>query len=111
MKASSEVRFHLKSVPIQRDGKVPIYDLVHIPHYRKHISKKRVEQIAIEKYRKYGKGIDFTDLIREGPSSKEKSQRILKDCCIERIDKRGQLHIYVLPSLHELGVVRHLQLA
>jgi len=96
MKASSEVRFHLKSVPIQRDGKVPIYDLVHIPHYRKHISKKRVEQIAIEKYRKYGKGIDFTDVIREGPSSKEKSQRILKDCCRESRDKRGDLHKPIL---------------
>src|SRR5689334_16447812 len=89
MKASCEVRFHLKSVPIERYRKVPIDDLVHIPHYRKRISKKRVEQIAIEKYRKYGKGVDFTDVIREGPSSKEKSQRILKDCCIERIDKRG----------------------
>ena len=96
MKASSEVRFHLKSVPIQRDGKVPIDELVHTPHYRKRISKKRVEQIAIEKYRKYGKGIDFTDVIREGPSSKEKSQRILKDCCRERMDKSGELHKPIL---------------
>ena len=70
--------------------------LVHIAHYRKRISKKRVEQIAIEKYRKYGKGIDFTDVIREGPCSKEKSQRILKDCCIERIDKSGELHKPIL---------------
>ena len=96
MKASSEVRFHLKNVPIQKDGKVPIDDLVHIPHYRKRISKKRVEQIAIEKYRKYGKGIDFTDVIREGPCSKEKSQRILKDCCRNRRDKRGDLHKPIL---------------
>ena len=58
MKACSEVRFHLKSVPNQSGGKVPIDDLVHIPHYLKRMSKKRVEQIAIEKYRKYGKGID-----------------------------------------------------
>ena len=96
MNACSEVRFHLKSVPIERDRKVPIDDLVHIPHYRKRISKKRVEQIAIEKYRKYGKGIDFTDVIREGPSSKEKSQRILKDCCRERRDKRGELYKPIL---------------
>jgi hypothetical protein len=90
------VRFHLKSVPIQRDGKVPIDELVHTSHYRKRISNKIVEQIAIEKYRKYGKGIDYTDVIREGPSSKEKSQRILKDCCRERRDKRGELHKPIL---------------
>jgi hypothetical protein len=41
---------------------------------------------------KYGKGIDFTDIVRECPYSKEKSQSILKDCCSERIDKRGELH-------------------
>ena len=71
-------------------------NLVHIAHYRKRISKKRVEQIAIEKYRKYGKGIDFTDVIREGPCSKEKSQRILKDCSRERRDKSGELHKPIL---------------
>jgi hypothetical protein len=93
---SSEVRFHLKSVPIQSGGKVPIDELVHTSHYRKRISKKIVEQIAIEKYIKYGKGIDYTDVIREGSSSKEKSQCILKDCCSERRDKRGELHKPIL---------------
>jgi hypothetical protein len=46
------VRFHLKRVPIQSGGKVLIDELAHTSHYCKRISKKRVEQIAIEKYRK-----------------------------------------------------------
>ena|SRR5947209_5288129 len=86
----------VKNGPIQEGRNVPIHQLVHTHNYQKRISKKRVEEIAIEKYRKYGKGIDFTDVIREGPSSKEKSQRILKDCCRERMDKRGELQKPIL---------------
>lgn len=46
----------------------------------------------IQKYRTCGQGIGFSDVVRGGlPCPKKKTQRILKDCCQQRIGKEGPL--------------------
>lgn len=54
-----------KNVPVQYDGIVPKDDLVHTFMYRKRISKKKIEEPAVQKYPKCGKDIDFKDVVRE----------------------------------------------
>jgi hypothetical protein len=74
-----------RNVSIQPDWIVPKDELVHIFKFRKRISKKKIEEIAIHKYRKCGKGIDFKDVVREFGCPKKKAQRVLKDCCQRRM--------------------------
>jgi hypothetical protein len=45
---------------------------------------KKIEELAIQKYRTCGQGIDFSDVM-EFRCSKANAQRILKDCCMQRI--------------------------
>ncbi len=85
----------VKNVPIQSDEIVPKDDLVHTLMYRKRISKKKIEELAVQKYRRCGKGIDFSDVMELG-CSKTKAQRILKDCCQQRMGKDGTLHALIL---------------
>jgi hypothetical protein len=66
-------------------------DLVHTIIYRKRISKRKIEELAIQKYRNCGKGIDFKDGVREFGCSKKKAKRVLKDCCQQRIGTDGTL--------------------
>jgi hypothetical protein len=80
-----------RNVPIQSDGIVPKDELVHTFMYRKRIPKKKIEELAIQKYRKYGKGNDFKDVVLEFGCSKKKAQRVLKDCCQRRMEKDGTL--------------------
>ena len=70
-----------RNVPIHSGLIVPKEELVHIP---KRISKKKIEELAIQKYRACGQGIDFSDVM-EFCCSKSNAQRILKDCCVQRI--------------------------
>ena len=48
-----------RNVPIQFEEYVPNDELVHGPILSKRISKKKVEELAIRKYRICGKGILF----------------------------------------------------
>ena len=73
-----------RNVPIHSEVIVPKEELVHIPILSKRISKKKIEELAIQKYRACGQGIDFSDVI-EFRCSKSNAQRILKDCCMQRI--------------------------
>jgi hypothetical protein len=66
-----------KNVPIQSEVIVPKDELVHTRILSKRISKKKIEEVAIQKYRTCGKDIDFSDVIKEFHCSKAKSQRIL----------------------------------
>src|SRR5215472_12636964 len=84
-----------RNVPIHSEVIVPIEELVHTSIISKRISKKKIEEIAVQKYRTCGKGIDFSDVL-EFCCSKANAQRILKDCCQQRIRKDGTLHAPIL---------------
>src|SRR5215469_6513665 len=84
-----------RNVPIQSERIVLMDELVHRPILSKRISKKKIEEIAVQKYRTCGKGIDFSDVM-EFCCSKANAQRILKDCCQQRIGKDGTLHAPIL---------------
>ena len=84
-----------RNVPIHSEVIVPKEELVHIPILSKRISKKKIEELAIQKYRACGQGIDFSDVM-EFSCSKANAQRILKDCCQQRIGKDGTLHAPIL---------------
>jgi hypothetical protein len=79
-----------KSVPIQYGEIVPKDELAHTSTLSKRISKKKIEEFAIQKYRTCGQGIDFSDVMKFC-CSKNKAQRILNDCCQQRIAKYGIL--------------------
>ena len=49
------------------------------------ISPNDLENLAVEKYHKNGKGITFVDLIERFGCSKDKAQRRLKNACIEHV--------------------------
>jgi hypothetical protein len=51
-----------RNVPIHSAVNVPKEELVHIPISSKRISKKKIEELAIQKYRACGQGIDFSDV-------------------------------------------------
>ena len=84
-----------RNVPIQSAAIVPNDELVHRPILSKRISKKKIEELAVQKYRACGQGIDFSDIV-EFRCSKANVQRILKDCCQQRIGKDGTLHAPIL---------------
>ena len=81
-------------IPIKKD--VPFRELAYTELPQKHISKNKVEELAIEKYRKCGRGIKFIDITRKFDCSKRKAQRILKDCCQKKIGKTGNWHQPIL---------------
>jgi hypothetical protein len=73
-----------RNVPIQYGEIVPKDELGHTSILSKRISKKKIEELAVQKYRTCGQGIDFSDVMKFS-CSKNKAQRILKDCCKQRI--------------------------
>jgi hypothetical protein len=73
-----------RNVPIATNENVPLSELEHSTCRRKSIPKRKIEELAIEKYRTTGEGIVFTDITRTFSCSKTKAQRILKDCCNRR---------------------------
>jgi len=71
-----------RNVPIATNENVPLSELgLSTCRGRKSIPKRKIEELAIEKYRTTGEGIVFTDITRTFSCSKNKAQRILKDCC------------------------------
>jgi hypothetical protein len=96
---NSLTNFHNRNVPIQSERIALMDELVRRPILSKRISKKKIEELAVQKYRTCGKGIDFSDVM-EFRCSKANAQRILKDCCQQRIGKDGTLHA---PILFQIG--------
>ena len=51
------------NVPIQYEGIVPKDELAHTRILLKRIPKKKIEELAIQKYRACGRGINFSDVM------------------------------------------------
>jgi hypothetical protein len=76
-----------RNAPITTGENVPLSELGHSScRRREYIRKRKIEELAIEKYKTTGKGIAFTDVTREFTCSK-KAQRIRADI-IEDLRKR-----------------------
>ena len=100
-----------RNVPIHSEVIVPKEELVHILILSKRISKKKIEELAIQKYRACGQGIDFSD-VTEFRCSKANAQRILKDCCVQRIlfrspKRTSPQHYY--PSILKADILENLK--
>ena len=67
-----------KNVPVESVQIVPIGLFAQC---RKNISSKKIEALAIEKFKKSKKGITFVDLREKFGISKRRAQRKLKNCC------------------------------
>lgn len=93
---NSRAHPEIRNVPIQSGGIVPTEELAHTYTFQNRISKKKVEQLAIEKFRRCGEGINFSDVVKEFGCYKTKAQRILKDCCQQRMGKDGRLYAPIL---------------
>jgi hypothetical protein len=100
-----------RNVPIHSGVIVPNEGLVHTSILSKRISKKKIEELAIQKYRGCGQGIDFSDVM-EFHCSKANAQRILKDCCGQRIlfrsPKRTSPQRYY-PSIIKADILENLK--
>src|SRR5215467_3186657 len=100
-----------RNVPIHSEVIVPIEELVHTSILSKRISKKKIEELAVQKYRACGQGIDFSDVM-EFHCSKVNAQRILKDCCVQRIlfrsPKRSKPQRYY-PSIIKADILENLK--
>jgi hypothetical protein len=80
-----------KNLPTHSNRNVPIPKLGHKLHFRKKISSEKIEKLALDKYQKCGKGINFVDVTNEFSCSKSNAQRKLKLCCSEHKNKKGQV--------------------
>jgi hypothetical protein len=70
----------LKNVPTTTNENVPLSELGRST-CRRYIPKRKIQELAIEKYKTTHEGIAFGDITGVFPCSKIKAQRILKDCC------------------------------
>jgi len=95
---NSGTHSQVENVPIRSDRIGPNDELVHTYMSRKRISKRKIEELAIQKYTRCGKGIDFSDVVKEFGSSKTKAQRILKDCCQQRRTNDGPYILFRQPK-------------
>ena len=68
----------------------PIEQLVQCYSQGKWIRNKELVELAKKKYYTNGKGITFSDLIKEFGCSKPTAQLRLKNGCKEKIDKNGK---------------------
>jgi hypothetical protein len=100
-----------RNVPIHSEMIVPNEELVHTSILSKRISKKKIEELAVQKYRSCGKGIDFSDVM-ELHCSKANAQRILKNCCRQNIlfrsSKRTSPQRYY-PSILKADILENLK--
>ena len=99
------------NVLIQSEAIVPKEDLVHTRILLKRISKTKIEELAFQKYITCGRGIDFSDVMKFS-CSKTKAQRILKDCCQQRIlfrspQRTSPQHYY--PSILKADILEKLK--
>jgi len=75
---SSLTNLQNRNVLIQPEGIVPNDELVDRPILSKRISKKEIEELAVQRYRTCGQGIDFSDITKNFGYSKDKAQSRLK---------------------------------
>jgi hypothetical protein len=68
----------VKNVPVQLDGNVPLDELGHGIFPRSYISERKMNDIAIEKYKSSGYGITFEDLTTSFRIKRSQAQRSLK---------------------------------
>jgi hypothetical protein len=61
-----------KNVPITTNENVPLSELGPSSCHRRYIPKKKIEDLAIEKYRTTGEGIVFTDITEHSHALKIK---------------------------------------
>src|SRR5215469_15813129 len=100
-----------RNVLIQSGLIVPKAELVYTSILSKRISKKKIEELAVQKYRACGQGIDFSDVM-ELSCSKANAQRILKDCCGQRILFRSPKHMNpqrYYPSIIKADILENLK--
>jgi hypothetical protein len=86
-----------KSVPVELDQIVPI-DL--LDQRRKNISSKKIEDLAVERFRKSKKGITFLDIREKFGINKRRAQRKLKNCC-ERVPFPSKKKVLFTPEKHK----------
>src|SRR6476620_10028985 len=67
-----------KNVPVQLDGNVPLDELGHGIFPRSYTSERKMNDIAIEKYKSSGYGITFEDLTTRFRIKRSQAQRSLK---------------------------------
>ena len=77
--------FHNQNEPNAINQNRPIDKLDHSYGPGKHISDNLLEELALEKYNKNGKGITIKDVIEKFHCTKKKAQRRLKNACIEHV--------------------------
>ena len=82
--------FEAKNRPIDIFENRPSKQLA-LSHRRgKKIEDKELEELAINKYEKNGRGITFKDVREKFFFSREQAQRKLKNACIETVDNKGK---------------------
>jgi hypothetical protein len=67
-----------ESVPLGREGNVPLVQVGHALSLHGNLRKQSIEQYAIQKYRATGNGITFVDIEHSFSVKKSKAQRSLK---------------------------------
>jgi hypothetical protein len=76
---NSSIRLNTeKNVLVTTNRNVPVAEVDHIRCVRKYISKKMIEELAVEKYKSNGNGITFEDIEIRFMLKKSKAQRSLK---------------------------------
>src|ERR687888_1618747 len=76
----------LKAATAEVGKNIPVAYKQNVPIAREYIRLKEVQQLAVEKYHKNGKGITFNDLISRGiAKTKGQAQRKLKNCLKRRL--------------------------
>lgn len=86
-----------KNVPVESVQIVPIGLFAQC---RKNISSKKIEDLAIEKFKKSKKGITFVDLREKFGISKRRAQRKLKGCC-EKDPFPSEKKVLFTPEKHK----------
>ncbi len=82
----SNTTFKIENGPnaINQNGPIDILD--HRYGLGKQISPNILEELALEKYKKNGKGITFKDVSENFHCTKKKAQRRLKNSCREHVN-------------------------
>jgi hypothetical protein len=82
----SNTAFKTENGPNAINQNRPIDELDHSYGPGKHISDNLLEELALEIYKKYRRGITFKDIIENFHCKKEKAQRKLKNSCREYVN-------------------------
>jgi hypothetical protein len=86
----SNIISNIENGPIGVSENRPFEQLVHSHGQGKWIRPMELKELALKKYHINGRGITFSDLVKEYGCSKAKAQLRLKNGCKEKIDKNGK---------------------